>query len=104
MASARDAFGRDRLARRSHVRVAGHRGEEVVAVERVELRRGDGSDGRRSRHVALGGDRTAVETVAARLPWLADKRLERFFTVPEPRQRVLEALPYDLYSVELQPP
>ena len=52
-------------------------------------------------HVALGGDRTAVETVAARLPWLADKRLERFFTVPEPRLRELERLPYELYAAEL---
>jgi hypothetical protein len=26
--------------------------------------------------------------------------LPRFFTVPEPRQAVLERLPYDLYSAE----
>lgn len=55
----------------------------------------------RIEHVALGGDRAAAEKVAERLPWLADKRLERFFTVPEPRQRELERLPYDLYAAEL---
>src|SRR5205085_9321881 len=36
-------------------------------------------------HLALGGDRAAAEKVAERLSWLAEKRLERFFTVPEPR-------------------
>ena len=54
--------------------------------------------------VALGGDRTAVEAVLTSRPelgWLRERALERFFTVPEPRQRVLESFPYDLYSVEL---
>ena len=51
--------------------------------------------------VALGGDRGAAEHVAEQLPWLADRRLERFFDVPDPRQRVLERLPYDLYAAEL---
>ena len=55
----------------------------------------------RIEHVALGGDRGAAEKVAERLPWLAEKRLERFFTVPEPRQRELERLPYELYAAEL---
>ena len=55
----------------------------------------------RIEHVALGGDRAAAEKVAERLPWLADKRLERFFTVPEPRLRELERLPYELYAAEL---
>jgi len=55
----------------------------------------------RIEHVALGGDRAAAEKVAERLPWLAEKRLERFFTVPEPRQRELERLPYELYAAEL---
>ena len=44
--------------------------------------------------VALGGDRAAVEAVLAsraELAWLRDRALARFFTVPEPRQRVLEA-------------
>jgi len=51
--------------------------------------------------VALGGDRAAATRVAERLPWLAEKRLERFFSVPEPRQRELERLPYELYAAEL---
>jgi hypothetical protein len=55
----------------------------------------------RIEHVALGGDRAAAEKVAERLPWLAEKRLERFFAVPDPRQRDLERLPYELYSAEL---
>jgi hypothetical protein len=55
----------------------------------------------RIEHVALGGDRAAAGRVAERLPWLAEKQLERFFTVPEPRQRELERLPYELYAAEL---
>src|SRR5690349_3678836 len=55
----------------------------------------------RIEHVALGGDRAAAARVAERLPWLAEKQLERFFTVPEPRQRELERLPYELYAAEL---
>jgi hypothetical protein len=59
----------------------------------------------RIERVALGGDRAAVTAVlAARadLAWLAERALARFFTVPEPRQRVLEAFPYDLYAVEVE--
>src|SRR5205814_8239944 len=51
--------------------------------------------------VALGGDRGAIDRVlaaSAELGWLAEHALPRFFTVPEPRQRVLERLPYDVYS------
>ena len=55
----------------------------------------------RIEHVALGGDRAAAARVAERLPWLAEKQLERFFTVPDPRQRELERLPYELYAAEL---
>jgi hypothetical protein len=54
--------------------------------------------------VALGGDRAAVRQVLAadpRLAWLETKALERFFTVPDPRQRDLERLPYELYAAEL---
>jgi hypothetical protein len=54
--------------------------------------------------VALGGDRTAVERVLAASPelgWLSERTLPRFFSVPDPRQAVLERLPYDLYSAEL---
>jgi hypothetical protein len=53
---------------------------------------------------ALGGDRRAVDAVLAARPdlaWLRQRALPRFFTVPEPRQRVLETLPYDLYAAEL---
>lgn len=54
--------------------------------------------------VALGGDRTVVDQVLAvdaRLGWLAERAVPRFFTVPEPRLRVLERLPYELYAAEL---
>ena len=54
--------------------------------------------------VALGGDRDAVRRVlAARadLAWLEQLSLERFFTVAEPRRRVLEELPYQLYAAEV---
>jgi hypothetical protein len=55
-------------------------------------------------HVALGGDRTAVgRTIAERpdLDWLTSLALERFFDVPDPRLRVLEALPYQLYAAKV---
>jgi peptide subunit release factor 1 (eRF1) len=55
----------------------------------------------RIEYVALGGDRGAATEVADRVSWLAVRRLERFFDVPDPRQRVLERLPYDLYAAEL---
>ena len=53
---------------------------------------------------ALGGDRKAVADsleLSSDLGWLADRSVPRFFTVPEPRLRVLEKLPYDLYAAEL---
>ncbi|HXH89089.1 MAG TPA: acVLRF1 family peptidyl-tRNA hydrolase [Gaiellaceae bacterium] len=58
----------------------------------------------RSEFVALGGDRGAVDAVIAEradLAWLRERSLGRLFTVVEPRQRVLEAFPYDLYSVSV---
>jgi hypothetical protein len=58
----------------------------------------------RVEHVALGGDRTAVSRVLesrADLAWLQPLALERFFDVVEPRQRVLEALPYQLYAAKV---
>lgn len=58
----------------------------------------------RVEHVALGGDRSAISRVlAARadLGWLEPLALERFFDVPEPRLRVLEALPYQLYAAKV---
>ena len=54
---------------------------------------------------ALGGDRSAIEAVlAARadLGWLRERAIDRFFTVEEPRHRTLEALPYELYAVEVR--
>ena len=58
----------------------------------------------RVEHIALGGDRTAVSRVLASradLSWLQPLALERFFDVPEPRLRVLEALPYQLYAAKV---
>jgi Actinobacteria/chloroflexi VLRF1 release factor len=55
-------------------------------------------------HVALGGDRTAVGRTLAEHPdldWLAPLALERFFDVPDPRLRVLEELPYQLYAAKV---
>jgi hypothetical protein len=55
-------------------------------------------------YVALGGDRTAVSrTIAERpdLEWLATLAVERFFDVPDPRLRVLEELPYQLYAARV---
>jgi Actinobacteria/chloroflexi VLRF1 release factor len=59
----------------------------------------------RVEHVALGGDRRAVDEVLAtdpRLGWLREQALPRFFTVPDPRLRELERLPYELYAAELE--
>jgi hypothetical protein len=58
----------------------------------------------RAEHVALGGDRSAVGRVLesrADLAWVEPLALERFFDVPEPRLRVLEALPYQLYAAKV---
>jgi hypothetical protein len=58
----------------------------------------------RVEHVALGGDRGAVSRVLAsraELAWLQPLALDRFFDVPEPRLRVLEALPYQLYAAKV---
>jgi Actinobacteria/chloroflexi VLRF1 release factor len=54
--------------------------------------------------VALGGDRSAVQRMIEPRPglaWLDTLALARFFTVPDPRQAVLERLPYDLYAVQI---
>jgi Actinobacteria/chloroflexi VLRF1 release factor len=60
----------------------------------------------RIEHVALGGDRAAARKVVEQLPWLGEKALPRFFTVPKPRHRELERLPYELYAAEVseEPP
>jgi hypothetical protein len=54
--------------------------------------------------VALGGDRVAIRgmiELRPELEWLDSLALERFFTVPDPRQAVLERLPYEIYAVEI---
>jgi peptide subunit release factor 1 (eRF1) len=54
--------------------------------------------------VALGGDRRAIDSLLEdpRLAWLEERRLPRFFTTEDPRQRTLERLPYDLYAAEVE--
>jgi VLRF1 release factor-like protein len=54
--------------------------------------------------VAFGGDRFALtRTLAARneLAALEQKALPRFFSVPEPRKRVLERVINDIYSAQV---
>jgi hypothetical protein len=58
----------------------------------------------RVERTALGGDSTAVSRMLAADPslgWVEPRALERFFTVPDPRQRVLEELPYQLYAAKV---
>jgi Actinobacteria/chloroflexi VLRF1 release factor len=58
----------------------------------------------RVERAAFGGDRGAVRRVLAARPeldWLEPLALPRFFTVSEPRRRVLEQLPYQLYAAEV---
>jgi len=58
----------------------------------------------RVHRVALGGDRAAARRVLDARPdlgWLEPLALERFFTVPEPRRRVLDELPYQLYAAKV---
>jgi hypothetical protein len=55
-------------------------------------------------HVALGGDRDAAGRVLdarSDLAWLEPLLLDRFFTVTDPRQRVLQELPYQLYAAKV---
>jgi len=42
-----------------------------------------------------------VLAASAQLTRLAERATPRFFAVREPRQRVLERLPYDLYTAEV---
>jgi VLRF1 release factor-like protein len=54
--------------------------------------------------VALGGHRPATTDVldtSPQLAWINERAISRFFTVSDPRQHVLERLPYDLYSAEV---
>jgi hypothetical protein len=59
----------------------------------------------RAEFTALGGDQRAVEAALATRPdlvWLRERAIPRFLDVAEPRHRTLEALPYDLYAVQLE--
>ena len=77
---------------------------ELVDAAAAEAVRILGPWRERVQHVALGGDRSAVGRVLdahAELAWLKPLALERFFDVPEPRLRVLEALPYQLNAAKV---
>jgi hypothetical protein len=77
---------------------------ELIDAAAEEAARVLGPWRERVQHVALGGDRSAVSRVLdsrADLGWLQPLALERFFDVVEPRLRVLEALPYQLYAAKV---
>ena len=77
---------------------------ELIDAAAAEAARVLGPWRDRVEHVALGGDRTAVSRVLesrADLAWLQPLALERFFDVTDPRLRVLEALPYQLYAAKV---
>ena len=100
--------GRHKKGGSSSNRFRRRRGEqerELVDAAAADAGRVLGPWRDRVEHVALGGDRAAVDGVLgvrADLAWLREKALPRLFAVPEPRMRVLEALPYDLYAVEVE--
>ena len=99
--------GRHKKGGSSSNRFRRRRGEqerELVEAAAAEAGRVLGPWRERVEHAALGGDRSAVGRVLesrADLAWLAPLALERFFDVPEPRLRVLEALPYQLYAAKV---
>jgi hypothetical protein len=77
---------------------------ELVDAAAAEAARVLGPWEGRVDRVALGGDRTAVGRVLASradLAWLQPLALERFFDVVDPRLRVLEELPYQLYAAKV---
>ena len=77
---------------------------ELIDAAAAEAARVLGPWRDRVTHVALGGDRAAVTRVlAARadLGWLEPLAVERFFDVPDPRRRVLDDLPYQLYAAKV---
>jgi hypothetical protein len=77
---------------------------ELIGEAAAEAARVLGPWRERVEHVALGGDRSAVTRVLAaraELGWLEPLAVERFFDVPDPRRRVLEALPYQLYAAKV---
>jgi len=96
--------GRHKKGGSSANRFRRRRGEqerELIDAAAEEAARVLGPWRDRVQHVALGGDRSAVSRALesrADLAWLQPLALERFFDVVEPRLRVLEALPYQLYA------
>ena len=99
--------GRHKKGGSSSNRFRRRRGEqerELVAAAAAAAARVLGPWRGRVDWVAFGGDRSAVARVLASradLAWLEPLALERFFDVPEPRLRVLEALPYQLYAAKV---
>jgi hypothetical protein len=99
--------GRHKKGGSSSSRFRRRRGEqerEFVEGAAAEAARVLGPWEGRVDRVALGGDRGAVARVLAarsELAWLQPLALERFFDVPEPRLRVLEELPYQLYAARV---
>jgi hypothetical protein len=99
--------GRHKKGGSSANRFRRRRGEqerELVDAAAEEAARVLGPWRGRAQYVALGGDRTAVSRVLesrADLAWLQPLALDRFFDVVEPRLRVLEALPYQLYAAKV---
>jgi hypothetical protein len=99
--------GRHKKGGSSSNRFRRRRGEqerELVDAAAAEAARVLGPWRDRVEHVALGGDRSAVGRVLesrADLAWVEPLALERFFDVPEPRLRVLEELPYQLYAAKV---
>ncbi|MEO5577413.1 MAG: acVLRF1 family peptidyl-tRNA hydrolase [Gaiellaceae bacterium] len=99
--------GRHKKGGSSANRFRRRRGEqerELIDAAAAEAARVLGPWRERVEHVALGGDRSAVSRALASradLAWLEPLVLARFFDVPEPRLRVLEALPYQLYAAKV---
>jgi hypothetical protein len=99
--------GRHKKGGSSSNRFRRRRGEqerELVDAAAEEAARVLGPWRERVDAAALGGDRSAVARVLAGrqdLAWLEPIALARFFDVPEPRLRVLEALPYQLYAARV---
>jgi hypothetical protein len=99
--------GRHKKGGSSSNRFRRRRGEqerELVDAAAAEAARVLGPWRESVEHVALGGDRSAVGRVLesrADLAWVEPLALERFFDVPEPRLRVLEELPYQLYAAKV---
>jgi len=77
---------------------------ELIDAAAAEAARVLGPWREKVEHVALDGDRAAVGQTIAKHPNLKQPNtlaLERFFDVPDPRLRVLEELPYQLYAAKV---